>query len=135
MEQINQHIILARLDTQKYVSVCARGIIHLTWGMTTFRFRPHDFAHLAQILSEKADNSGHPSNNNPICSFSDEEGKLTLRILDYGLYLSPTNFLLLVDMVVTAVEKISRLPEERLRPFARPALSSQTDNRVFFSKN
>lgn len=133
MEHNNHHKILASLDARRYVSICAHGIVHLTWGMTTFHFRPQDFAYLARVLNEKAGMPGDEPCDNPICLFSNAESGVTLRILEFGIFLSPADFLMLVDMVVTALQRLNTRSFEPAQ--TAPTVSSHAKSRFFFSKN
>ena len=130
----DHHTILASIDSRRYVSICAHGIVHITWGMTTLRFRPQDFAYLARVLDEKAVRPDDAPCQKPICMFSNDENKVTLRILEFGLFLSPPDFLLLVDMVVTALQRLNMLPFEPAQPAPR-ITQNHSKNGVFFSKN
>lgn len=54
MDNDHHYTVLARLDTLKSVRICAHGTDYLIWGMATFRFSPHDFSYLVQVLDQKA---------------------------------------------------------------------------------
>ncbi len=134
MEHNNHYTILANIDSRRHVSICEHGTVHLTWGMTTFRFRPKDFAYLARILDEKAGMPDGAPCDEPICLSSNAESVVTLRILEFGVFLSPVDFLLLVDMVTNALQRLNTLPFESTPP-APIVISSRTDTPVFFSSN
>jgi len=134
MEYDAHHTILASLSAQKYVSICAHGTVHLTWGMTTLRFRPQDFEYLGRVLHHKTSCPDQALCNDPVCLFTIQESGFTLRILDFSLHLAPVDFLMLVDMVVTALQQMNTLPFETAQP-APITLPRQTECRMTFSHN
>lgn len=48
-------LTLAQLDDQHTISACRHGIVHLTWGRITARFRRDEFRRLAGLLERAVD--------------------------------------------------------------------------------
>jgi len=45
---------LAQIDDQRFVTGCRHGLIHLTWGRITIRFRHDEFRRMANLLERAA---------------------------------------------------------------------------------
>jgi len=45
-------IQLAQIDDHRFISACRHGLVHLTWGRATLRFRREEFRQLADMLAE-----------------------------------------------------------------------------------
>ncbi|HFD40908.1 MAG TPA: hypothetical protein ENJ31_13785 [Anaerolineae bacterium] len=43
---------LARMDDHRFISACRHGLVHLTWGRVTLRFRREEFRQMADLLSQ-----------------------------------------------------------------------------------
>ncbi len=135
MEHINHYMILISLDAKKYISICEHGTIHLTWGMTTFRFRLQDFAYLSRVLNEKKSCPDDAFCPEPISLSLNAEGGVTLRILQYGLFLSSEEFLKLVDMVKIAMQQLNTFPGELSQSSVPLVFPNHAERLVFFSPN
>jgi len=46
---------LAQIDEQHFITGCRHGLVHLTWGRSTLRFRRDEFRRLAGLLARAAD--------------------------------------------------------------------------------
>lgn len=42
---------LAQIDEQHFITGCRHGLVHLTWGRSTIRFRRDEFRRLAGLLA------------------------------------------------------------------------------------
>lgn len=43
---------LAQIDEHRFISACRHGLVHLTWGRVTLRFRRDEFRQMAEMLTE-----------------------------------------------------------------------------------
>ena len=104
----NDHYkIIAQIDKRNYIATCEHNIIHLTWGMVTFRFRLNDFVHMARVLSKAAiGKRGQVITTGAIRLKQDMDGKFTLKIIDIELHMNSIDFLLLFEMVNTSLDSL-----------------------------
>ena len=107
---MNPHFLpLAKLDDQHFIAACRHGIVHLTWGRVTVRYRKDEFRRLAGLL----DRAGEAL---PPTSLRDGEIRVTCRLdedceLKMGslvLLLSPSQF---QEFCRVAVESVDRLED------------------------
>lgn len=52
--RVPQFITLARVDQERFVSACPRGIVHLSWGCATVRLSHGQLRRLAIVLDRNA---------------------------------------------------------------------------------
>jgi len=100
---------LAQIDDQRFFAACRHGIVHLTWGRVTARFRQDEFRRLVRLLERATDAS-------PPASVRDHDLRVTLRLdddceLQMGslvLLLSPADF---QEFARAGQEAVRRLDE------------------------
>ena len=100
---------LAQMDDQRFIAACRHGIVHLTWGRVTARFRQDEFRRLVLLLEQAMDAP-------PPVSFRDHDLRVTSRLnedceLQMGslvLLLSPADF---QEFARVGQEAVGRLDE------------------------
>jgi hypothetical protein len=113
------------MDDQHFVTACRHGIVHLTWGRVTARFRQDEFRRLVRLLQRAMDSP-------PPVSVRDQDLRVTTRLnedceLQMGslvLLLSPPHFRELARVVQEAVVRLDEIlashekdePEEKEAP-------------------
>jgi hypothetical protein len=108
MHHENSHfLVIARFNERIYIARCGHGIIHLVWGMVTLRFRPQDFVQVARLMEQGAigDRNQHVSNG-AVCLTQDENGNFSLKVKEFVLHLTTIDFLLLVDLMHSALMRL-----------------------------
>lgn len=129
MYQEDDHFtVIARLDERNYIVHCEHGVIYLTWGMSTLRFLPQGFIHVARLLEQGVIGvTNRKICDGEVCLIQDENGGFVLMIKDFGLRLDSTDFLLLVDLVRTALQRIGYIHADEsnltLRKYSRTSFS------------
>jgi len=124
-EDDDHHKLIAKIDQRRYITYCDHGILHLTWGMSTWRFRPQDFVYVTDLLNSGAEFMAFTELSKGTVKLSqDEQGNISLVINEVGLHLDINSFLSLVEMSNVALKKLRRVPDEdekieesRLQPF------------------
>lgn len=100
---------LAQMDDQRFIAACRHGIVHLTWGRVTARFRQDEFRRLVRLLERAIDAT-------PPVSVRDRDLRVTTRLnedceLQLGslvLLLSPAD---LKEFARVGQEAVGRLDE------------------------
>lgn len=100
---------LAQMDDQRFIAACRHGIVHLTWGRVTARFRQDEFRRLVRLLERAMDAP-------PPVSVRDQDLRVTTRLnedceLQMGslvLLLSPPDFR---EFARVGQEAVARLDE------------------------
>jgi hypothetical protein len=100
---------LAQMDDRRFISACRHGVVHLTWGRVTARFRQDEFRRLVRLLEQAM-------NASPPVSLRDRDLRVTSRLkedceLQMGslvLLLSPAD---LRDFARVGQEAVGRLDE------------------------
>lgn len=118
-DKTDQHAVLARLDGQKNITLCQHGIIHLNWGMSTWRFRPRGLAHIFQMLEKSSTlGQGEQFCEGPVCVSRTEDGKTTLTVMEYALHLNAQNLGLFHKLLRIALRELGYEPvaESSLNP-------------------
>ena len=100
---------LAKMDDQRFIAACRHGIVHLTWGRVTARFRQDEFRRLVHLLERAMDAS-------PPASVRDRDLRVTTRLhedceLQMGslvLLLPPADF---QEFARVGQEAVGRLDE------------------------
>jgi hypothetical protein len=68
------HLVpLAKLDDRRFIAACRHGIVHLTWGRVTARFRQDEFRRLVRLLEQAMDAP-------PPVSVRDQDLRVTTRL-------------------------------------------------------
>lgn len=133
-------LTLAQLDERHTISACRHGIIHLTWGRITARFRRDEFRRLAGLLERAVDAL-------PPASLSDGDLRVTThRLEDCQVQMGPVILLLsesrLEEFSQAARAAIQRLDEilasgvwDQEQPEDAPDNVLDRFQRVPFSRN
>ncbi len=99
--------IIARIDERRYISKCAHGTIHLVWGIATIRFLPQDMPHVAHLLGKGSiGDEAQRISHGPLCLTRNEGGGFVFVVKEFGLHLNAVDFLQLVDLVGTALQRM-----------------------------
>lgn len=102
-------IRLAQIDEQRFITACRHGLVHLTWGRITVRFRREEFQQLAGMVERAADGLPPVSLRvGEMCVTTRFEDDCELQIGSLALLLSPAEF---EQFVQTAQEAAHRLDE------------------------
>lgn len=110
-DKTDQHAVLAHLDGQKNITLCQHGIVHLNWGMSTWRFRPRGLAHIFQVLERGSQlQQGQEFCDGPVCVSHIEDGKFTLNVMDYGLSFNAESLHLFRDLLYNALRQLGYEP-------------------------
>jgi hypothetical protein len=101
---------LAQMDDQRFITACRHGIVHLTWGRVTARFRQDEFRRLVRLLERALDAS-------PPVSVRDRDLRVTTRLhedceLQMGslvLLISPADVQEFARVGQAAVERLDEI--------------------------
>lgn len=102
---VSHFMLLAQMDEQRFIAACRHGIVHLTWGRVTARFRQDEFRRLARLLERAMDAS-------PPASVRDRDLRVTLR-LDEDCELQMGSLVLLLPPV--EFQEFARVGQEAVK--------------------
>ena len=125
MHQEDDHYtLLAKGGDNHYIAHCKHDVIHLTWGTATLRFRPQDFTRIAHLLEQGVVGAENREIcDGPVCLIQDDSGGFTLMVKNFGLHLDASDFLMLVDLVRTALQQMRNIHKDEPNLPAFPSLA------------
>lgn len=109
-----EHItIVARADNYRLVSYCDHGCIHINWDLMNLHLRPLEFEPLVCLLQQAAMDSEATQLCQDECGIiRQKNGCCQLWIGNVALFFDPTDFLLFVDLMVTAQQRFEQQPPQ-----------------------
>jgi hypothetical protein len=95
--------LIARRDAVRYIAQCEHGTLHLRWRRSAVQLTADEFAAVARFLGSWSKHERSATAlDSCISLFRDSSGMIQLWIVGAGLYLTPDDLLLLIELIEEA---------------------------------
>ncbi|MEM7535676.1 MAG: hypothetical protein AAF639_26095 [Chloroflexota bacterium] len=128
----NHLIMLAKVDSQRYIACCEHGITHVIWDHATMRFFTHDMTVIAELLKETTQLAVQYriASKQAVTVVFDQYDQFQVWLAGAGLYLAPDEFKQFGTMIQKAAKHPAVVQAEPLADTPRMVYQEERPHKV-----